>query len=690
MPPLWLRRLWWGAAAYTLSRRLLTASASEEPAETWRRYAHNVRDLAGADAVAVVAAVEGSLVELAYAGTAAGPATPHRVLGAAADLDRILGRRQPVPVATAAIPVLDELARRDGGRFATTVALGLPNRERGALLILNRTRSLFADDDARALADLGSQVAVLAERAAARAAQERLAAQLNASLAAYKAASQAKSDFLASMSHELRTPMNAIIGFSELMRDERPDGDRRVVPLEWIDNVLSGGRHLLDLINDILDLAKVEAGRMELRCQPVGLAALVAEATAVLQPLADRKGLVLERSVPYDLSVPADPTRLRQILDNLLSNAIKFTPPGGRIAVEADRHEGMARISVTDSGIGIAPEDQQRVFDEFQQAHNRTGHQDGTGLGLALTRRLVQAHGGMIELDSEPGHGSRFTVHLPLAGKPAPATGTGAEPDPVGGGVLVIEDDPAAAQLLRTHLESAGYRVHVAATGEEGVIAASRRPDAILLDILLPDIDGWEVLRRLKRDPRLSRIPVLIVTVLDERNIGEALGASDYFVKPVDRHDLLARLTEHVAAAAYGRVATRVLVIDDDSQTRDRIGELLGPLGAEVVGATTATEGITQARTTPFDLIITDLLTPAVDGFAVLAAVAADPALRHTPVLVMTARDLTSAEEAQLAGKVIGVIGKDGSLTELRERYQRIAQPIRPAPAGAGARAGGS
>src|SRR6266536_3092340 len=452
------RRFWSAPAVYTASQRLLLAPATDPPAEAWHRYARTVRDVCGADAaVVLLQAPGGEVVETACAGLPARLGTAHPATG----LDRLLSAAQTVRIGGADPPPLAvRYAGRTGARFVRAVGLRLPHAGRGALLLVNRYRVLFIHDDVRLVAELAGQCGIEAERAGMLAERERLTAELAASVDALTAANQAKSDFLASMSHELRTPLNAIIGFSDLMKNEQPAGDRRSVPADWVDHILASGRHLLDLINDILDLAKVEAGRLELKPEPLDLPTLAAETTAALRPLAVAHGLQLAADLPA-VRVQADRTRLRQILNNLLSNAIKFTPPGGRVTVTATAAGSDLLITVADTGIGIAAEDLSRVFDQFQQVGDPVAQRVGTGLGLALTRRLVEAHGGSVGVESELGRGSRFTVRLPAAGPGGP-------PDPVPapvaaaagrGGILVIEDDPSAARLLSTYLENAGYSV---------------------------------------------------------------------------------------------------------------------------------------------------------------------------------------------------------------------------------------
>jgi signal transduction histidine kinase/CheY-like chemotaxis protein len=676
MPPATLRRQWSGGAAYRAVRRALY-SDDQSPAAVWRRYAESVRDIAIADAVAVVAAEpDGTVVELTAAGLL--PAgTGHR----REELDRLFAAAQPVRVQTSTVDdslpdIAVDYARRGHARYVRAVALPLPGGRRAALLLINRYRSLFAEDDAQVLADLGGHSGVLADWGAAKAARERLAEELSASVAALAAASQAKTDFLATMSHELRTPLNAIVGFSDLMRAEKHADPDANIPPDWIDNVFTSGQHLLRLINDILDLAKVEAGRMELHPVDLSLPGAVSEVTAALRPLVDRKRLRLVRAVP-NLTANVDPVRFRQILDNLLSNAIKFTPENGLITVEAAQVGAEVQVSVSDTGMGIEPEDQDRIFDAFEQAGDEGSQRAGTGLGLALTRRLVEAHGGRIELVSAAGHGARFTLHLPSGARPRPAEETEVPASSGRGGILVIEDDPASASLLRTYLESSQYEVSIAASGEAGLAQARQRiPDAILLDIVLPGMSGWEVLRRINQDPLLSRVPVFIVTVVDERKMEQTLQPTDFFVKPVDRNRLLARLAEHVLTAAPTD-SPSVLVVDDDHASLGLMRAALEQLGAVVTTTMDPVDGLRRAASQHFDLIITDLTMPDVDGFTLVTSLNDDPFTRTTPVLVVTAQDVTNADRSRLDGKVIGVLPKDGGVhDELRAYLSRISGPL--------------
>jgi DNA-binding response OmpR family regulator len=457
------------------------------------------------------------------------------------------------------------------------------------------------------------------------------------------------------------------------MRTKPREGDGRLVPDEWIEHIHTGGLHLLALINEVLDLAKVEAGRLELDRAPFDLRGLMTETIAGLRPLAERKHLTITNLGAVDRLV-ADRGRVRQILYNFLSNAIKFTPDGGSISVETVADDGFVRMSVSDTGAGIAAADQALIFEEFSQVGEIGIRQEGTGLGLALARRLVEAHGGRIELVSELGSGSRFTATFPQAHQPgdaADAVSQGKASDAIavavagpGADVLVIEDDPSAVRLLRTYLETDGFGVRVARDGPSGLAEARARPPAaIILDILLPGTDGWEVLREFKADPALRDVPVIIVSVVDERGLGLALGAVDYFLKPIDRAALLERLSRYTFTTKVKKGSIRVLAVDDDPAALDLIDAALQPEGFDVVRATGGREAIDRAAAEPFDLVVCDLLMPDLDGFDVVTALKAEPSSREVPILILTAHTLTDAEKVRLNGQILGIVekGEDGA-----------------------------
>jgi signal transduction histidine kinase/CheY-like chemotaxis protein len=687
LPPGWLRHLWQAQTAYGYTQQLLEAGPTEGAPELWKRFSDAAGSVAGSDgAASIVPSATGTAdVHVANLPPLDGPIDP-------AEIERIGSRADPaLQQAPAAVGgLLAGLATSIGARFCTIVPITLRGARHGSVVLFARRRSLFSADDGELLTDLAGATALLAERQALLAEQRRLAEELAATVAALEQASQAKSDFMASMSHELRTPLNAIIGFSELMRDEPTEGDMVRVSGEWVEHINRSGQHLLGLINDVLDLTKVEAGRLDLQLEPVELGQAVAESVAGVRPLADRKRIALSvETQPGTISV--DRGRLRQILYNVLSNAIKFTPEGGRVHVAATYGDGAARVTIQDSGIGIAPEDQPHVFEEFRQLGDPNLRQGGSGLGLALTRRLVEAHDGTIGFESEVGRGTTFSIELPVgvrasgpAGEPQPmpaaATLEGAEPvaPALGHGrpsVLVVEDDPAAVRLLRTYLESDGYAVAVAVDGESALdLAARSAPDAIILDVLLPGMDGWELLRRLKSEERLRDIPVIIVTVVDERDVGLALGAVDYFVKPVDRKALLDRLARYQFTTKVRQRPVRVLTVDDDSAALAMLDAALRPEGFTVVAAPRGRAALDLARDNQLDLVICDLLMPDLDGFGVVAALKAEPRTRDVPILILTAHELSASDKARLNGKILGVVGK-GAAAEagLREWLGRVA-----------------
>ncbi|WP_433296845.1 sensor histidine kinase [Actinoplanes sp. CA-030573] len=403
LPPRWLRRVFSASAAHSVTERLLREPA-ESSAQVWQVYAEIMREQTGADAVAVLMPLsDGQLAQTAFAGP---PVPAHPSLDAE-DLTALIRRDRPARLREGMPALVAHYGDELGEDFVTVLGMPVPPDIEGAVLLFNRHRSLFHDDDLRLLASLGGQAGILAERQA-------LAETLNASVAALTAANQAKSAFLANMSHELRTPLNAIIGFSDLMRVEEPSGDRRLVPAEWVEHIHTSGRHLLGLINDILDLAKVEAGRLELRPAPLRVDIAVAELLTGLAPLFSTKQIAVRTDLP-EVSAMADRVRFRQIVENLLSNAIKFTEPGGAVTVAVRQSGDDVYVSVADTGVGMTQADLGRVFEEFQQVGDPDRQRAGTGLGLALTKRLVEAHGGEITVESELGTGSTFTVRLPAA-----------------------------------------------------------------------------------------------------------------------------------------------------------------------------------------------------------------------------------------------------------------------------------
>lgn len=361
-----------------------------------------------------------------------------------------------------------------------------------------------------------------------------------------EAANAAKSQFLASMSHELRTPLNAILGYSEMMQEEAEEGGHTALVPD-LQRVQAAGRHLLTLINEVLDLSKIEAGKMELYLETVDIARLMNDVATTVQPLVERNGNRLEvihRSHPG--SMQTDATRVRQVLLNLLSNAAKFTEKGV-ISLESERNDGSMIFRVRDTGVGMTPEQLGRLFEAFTQAEaSTTSKYGGTGLGLALSRKFCQLMGGNVTVTSEPGKGSCFTATIPLAVDPAEMVVESAIAAGPKGTVLVIDDDAAARNLLGRILGKEGYRVIEAAGGEAGLrMAAEFRPDAITLDVVMPGMDGWAVLSALKADPALAAIPVIMLTIMDEQHLGYMLGADEYLTKPINRRRLASAIQKY-------------------------------------------------------------------------------------------------------------------------------------------------
>jgi signal transduction histidine kinase/CheY-like chemotaxis protein len=480
-------------------------------------------------------------------------------------------------------------------------------------------------------------------------------------------ANRHKTVFLANMSHELRTPLNAILGFSELLIDSKNGQFPPDTRLRFLEQIHTSGKHLLGLINDILDLSKIEAGQMELRLQMVSVADVVSQVTSIVEPLVVQKQLHLKSDAVGAGQILADEGKLKQMILNLVSNAIKFTPAGGTVTVTAGRVGDRLEIVVSDNGMGIAEHDLDRLFKEFQQIDSGANRkQQGTGLGLVLTRRLAVLHGGNVRAESELGTGSRFTIDLPIESRSpdrAPRASSGilkaAVVDLSRPLVLVVEDDPASAELLSRQIEGAGFRTENARNGIEAMaMAKERKPVAITLDILLPEVDGWEVMTLLKRDEATSDIPVIIVSVVDDPELGKALGALDYFVKPVNAKELVQRLSNYNFKSGDGKAL--ILVVDDEAANRDWLKHVLEPLGFTVLIASGGQEAIELARSRKPALVMLDLLMPDVNGFDVVEALSGNEATKAIPIMVLTAKSLTRAEIDQLNGRV-SIILKRGS-----------------------------
>jgi PAS domain S-box-containing protein len=504
-------------------------------------------------------------------------------------------------------------------------------------------------------------------------------------------ASRMKSEFLANMSHELRTPLNAIIGFSEVLKDGLM-GEMSEQQRGFIGDIFSSGKHLLALINDILDLSKVEAGKMTLDLEPVWVSSLLANSLSIVREKAAMRSVRLDMEVAESLGrIEADQRKVKQIVYNLLSNAVKFTPEGGQVTLCAkgvprahvakvsgkwagrtmpladNEFEDFLAISVTDTGIGISPEGLELLFTPFSQIDTGLARKfEGTGLGLAMIKLLAELHGGAVAVESSVGEGSTFTVWLPLRleqaeGRFADATvkAPRAEILPGARTVLVIEDDLKSAELIRVQLEAEGFTVLHADSAESALVLAARQPLALItLDIMLPNMDGWEFLSRIKQVPALSRIPVVIISIVADRNKGFALGAAAVMQKPISRQELYESLVElGLFPHALGK-SVKVLVVDDDPKAVELIAVRLDGLADTVLRAYGGSDAIDLARRECPDLIVLDLMMPVVSGFDVVDALKGDPSTARIPILVVTAKEIDAGDRARLNGYVAEIVAK--------------------------------
>ena len=563
---------------------------------------------------------------------------------------------------------LRDVLLQTGTRALLSIPLLREGHLVGGLTVNKKTPGAFSPEIVDLLKTFAAQSALAIQNA-------RLFREIEDKSRQLEVADRHKSEFLANMSHELRTPLNAIIGYSEMLQEDAADlGAEQLT--DDLKKINAAGKHLLELINAVLDLSKIEAGKMELYLESFDVAGLVRDIAAVIQPLATKNANRLDVRCPADAgTMRADLTKVRQALFNLLSNACKFTERGTislAVAREAKGAQDWMVFRVSDTGIGMTPDQLARLFEAFTQADAATTRRyGGTGLGLALSRCLCRMMGGDVTVESEAGRGSTFTIRLPaqvaeaVEDIPAPAA-ISDRAAPGLGTVLVIDDEAVVRDLMQRFLTREGFRVATASGGEEGLRRARElHPDAITLDVMMPGMDGWAVLSALKADPAVAAIPVVMLTIVDDKNLGYALGASDYLTKPIDRERLVAVLTQY-------RRDRPVLVVDDDTGLRQLLRRMLEPQGYAVVEAENGRAALECLREVSPSVILLDLMMPEMDGFEFVAEFRRHEAWRAIPIVVVTARDLSDADRERLNGYVEKILqkgthGREELLAEVRE-----------------------
>ena len=515
-------------------------------------------------------------------------------------------------------------------------------------------------------------------------------------------ANQLKGRFIANMSHELRTPLNSILGFSNVLLD-RTFGDLTEHQERYIKNIYSSGRHLLELINNVLDIAKIESGKSEMLYETFPVDEVLSEVINTMKSLAENKFIEIVVSMGEGISsITGDRVKLKQILYNLLSNAIKFTPEGGKVKVTVDKEEhldtgsiqglGYLQFAVQDTGIGISAEDKERIFDEFEQASTSLSKKyGGVGLGLALTKKLVELHGGKITVETNLGEGSTFIFFIPVtspAGEVVSAEYIDAaslsfpwmkEEAPL---ILVVEDDLSTMELLTLHLTQGGYKVAHAFHGEEAIEKAKNlQPFAITLDVLIPKKDGWEVLQELKSDQKTAQIPVIIHSIVDNRDLAFALGATDYLLKPLEKDALFSKLEEITLSKGKKVLPVSVLIIASEDEVTSHLREIFEPQGFLIYTAPTGKRGIELSMALRPAVILLDFTMPDMFGFDVIREIKDNPSTKDIPVFILTERDISASDRMTLLGKIERIVQKHafnakelvGHIKELEILYPRRA-----------------
>lgn len=581
-------------------------------------------------------------------------------------------------------PVLQKL----GYRSLLAIPLVREDRVMGGLSVYRREAGSFSTEVVNLLQTFATQSILAIQNA-------RLFREIEDQSRQLEVANRYKSEFLANMSHELRTPLNAIIGYSEMLQEEAEDvGQEAFVP--DLQKIHGAGKHLMSLINNILDLSKIEAGKMDFYLEDFEIVPMIQEIVTTIKPLVEKNANTLELHAPDNLgAMHADLTKVRQTLFNLLSNACKFTERGAIIlGVNRERVDGEDWISfrVSDTGIGMSPEQTSRLFQSFTQADASTTRKyGGTGLGLAISQKFCQMMGGDITVESAPGQGSIFTVRVPaevVESKAAPLPPS-EEPasialqSPAGAPtVLVIDDDPTVRDLMRRFLSKEGLQMIAATSGEEGIrLARELRPAVITLDVLMPGMDGWAVLTALKADPVLSDIPVIMLTIMDEKHMGYALGAADYLTKPINWERLAVLLRRYECA----RPPCPLLIVEDDAGMREMLRRRLEKESWTVIEAENGRVGLERMAESQPELILLDLMMPEMDGFQFLDEVRKHESWKSIPVIVMTAKELTVEDRQRLNGSVEKILQKGAySREDLMREVVRLlgASVARGAPSG--------
>ncbi len=505
--------------------------------------------------------------------------------------------------------------------------------------------------------------------------------ELERSNKALEKANRLKSEFLANMSHELRTPLNSIIGFSEIMIDQIY-GDLNKKQSKFMENIHKSGIYLLELINGILDLSKVEAGKVKLNLSVFQIAQALKEVLNIIKPLAAKKNIIISYSIEKGINeVSADRLKYKQIMYNLLGNAIKFTPSGGSVTVSVTREGNLLSTSVIDTGIGIKDDDVNKIFESFRQADGSTTRDfGGTGLGLTLTKQFVEIHGGEISVRSRVGEGSIFTFTIPLIEKeqPEPAIKQKAQElsssfDRAQAGetalnkdlVLVVEDDVDSNKLLSGYLHEAGFKTVQAYNGCDGLkMAKELKPFAITLDVMLPGMDGWEILKKLKSSADTKEIMVIIVSMTSNKELGYALGAIDSLTKPLSKKNLLETLAKHNYTTKLKSGKVTILVVDDEPDCVDLLQASLEPEGFSVIKAYSGKDAIDLAEKYIPDLMILDLMMPEVSGFDVVHEIKLNPETRDIPIIIYTAKDITEKDKEILNGDIDKIVRKGEFIKE--------------------------